>query len=162
MLFISKIYGLSFGKAFSIMIAAATIWGFFYRIAPPKMWEKTSLVIALISLVGIMKFTVLGRVPTGQQTYSFAAQFDNEYYREMFMNALLYFPLGLSLTVLIGPWSILAAFMLSLGIETWQYFAGTGLAQGTDVIMNTLGAAIGALPFLIVKRIQKWQEHRKR
>lgn len=71
------------------------------------------------------------------------------------MNAFLYFPLGLSLSVLIGPWAILAAFVLSLGIETWQYFAGTGLAQGTDVICNTLGCAIGAIPWFVSRLMSR-------
>ena len=71
------------------------------------------------------------------------------------MNALLYVPLGFTLTVLIGPQSILAAFVLSLVIETWQYFAGTGLAQGTDVIMNTLGCVVGVIPYIIVKFIDR-------
>ncbi len=77
------------------------------------------------------------------------------HYREMYMNALLYYPFGLSLTVLIGPWSILISFILSILIELWQYLAGTGVAQGTDVIMNSLGAAIGALPWIIVYFLKK-------
>lgn len=61
------------------------------------------------------------------------------------MNVFLYFPLGLTLSVLTGPWSVLMGFVLSLSIESWQYIAGTGLAQGTDVICNTLGVAVGMI-----------------
>ncbi|MFR3423222.1 MAG: hypothetical protein ACLTTO_05990 [Lachnospiraceae bacterium] len=32
-------------------------------------------------------------------------------------------------------------------IESWQYAAGTGMAQVTDVICNTLGAWIGGIAF---------------
>lgn len=95
--------------------------------------------------------------PNGKRSacIHFFADISNEFFREMVMNAFLYYPLGLALSVLIGLWSIPLAFMFSVGIETWQYFAGTGLAQGTDVICNTLGCAIGALPFFISKRINR-------
>lgn len=69
------------------------------------------------------------------------------------MNGLLYVPFGINLSVLIGPWSVLAALILSVVIESWQFFAGTGLAQGSDVLMNTLGAAIGLIPYMVIKRL---------
>ena len=37
------------------------------------------------------------------------------------------------------------SFLLSLGIESWQFAAGTGIAQGTDVLCNTLGACMGGM-----------------
>ena len=87
--------------------------------------------------------------------YGFINRYTNDFYRELFMNALLYYPFGLTLAAFIGPWSILAAFLCSFAVETWQYIAGTGLAQGTDVILNTLGCAIGTLPWIIHKSIRK-------
>lgn len=116
-----------------------------------EIFNTINILLAMASLYGILGFTVFGRTASKEYTFIFFAPYTNEFYREMFMNALLYFPLGLTLTVLIGPWSILVAFLLSISIESWQYFAGTGLAQGTDVIMNTLGVAIGSLPYIIVK-----------
>lgn len=107
--------------------------------------------LMVVAFYGILHYTVLGRTCSMEHAFVWTNSYNSEFYRELFMNALLYYPLGLTLTVLIGPWSILVAFVLSLTIETWQYFAGTGLAQGTDVLMNTLGCAIGALPWLIVR-----------
>ena len=46
------------------------------------------------------------------------------------------------------------SFLLSLVIESWQYYAGTGTAQVTDVICNTLEAAIGTLSFLLFSHLQ--------
>lgn len=77
------------------------------------------------------------------------APYSSEFYREMLMNVILFYPLGLTLTVLIGSWSIVVAFVLSFGIEVWQYVAGTGVAQGSDVLMNTLGCVVGAVPYFI-------------
>lgn len=117
---------------------------------------KTIAVLHFLpAIYGILSFTVLSRTPSITRNFVFAASYTNEFYREMFMNALLYYPVGLSLTVLIGPWSILAAFILSSSIETWQYFAGTGFAQGTDLLMNTMGAAIGSIPWFAARWLKK-------
>ena len=108
----------------------------------------------MISFILIIKFTVSGRVPGDLHDYRFAAEYTNEFYREMLMNVFLYFPLGLTLSAVVGPWAVLVGLLLSFSIETWQYFAGTGLAQGTDVICNTLGSAVGTLPCVRVVIIQ--------
>lgn len=107
--------------------------------------------LAMIAVYGILRYSVLNRDPSSNHVFAWAAEHNDEFYRELFMNALLYYPLGLALSVFAGPWSILAGFLLSMAVEIWQYCAGTGFAQGTDVIMNTLGCAIGALPYIIVK-----------
>ena len=136
------------------------LWAALLFLTGRHHWSKKAFAyfcipLSIAALYGILRYTVLGRSPSSEHSFVFFAAYTNEFYREMFMNALLYFPLGLALTALLGPWSILASFALSLGIETWQYLAGTGLAQGTDVIMNTFGAAIGALPYLIVKFLNR-------
>lgn len=131
------------------MLLLCLLWLLLFRRIKQRQWRTINIVCAVLSLCGILALTVARRVSGGQHLFTFFAPYTNEFFREMLMNALLYFPLGLSLSVLIGPRSILAAFALSLGIECWQYFAGTGLAQGTDVLCNTLGCAIGAIPFWI-------------
>lgn len=102
---------------------------------------------AVVALYGIACYTVLGRVPTGEHRFAIAVYTPGETMREMFMNALLYVPLGLALAPLAGPWAVLAGLALSVGIEAWQYVAGTGLAQATDVVCNVLGCAVGLLPY---------------
>lgn len=122
-----------------------------------RMGKTISAIFFFAAIYGILSYTVLHRTASDTHTFVFATH-NSESTREMFMNALLYYPLGLSLTALIGPWSILIAFILSIAIESWQYLAGTGLAQGTDVIMNTLGSAIGSMPWIIVSVIIKRQK----
>jgi len=126
-----------------------------------RLTKTIATILLLVASYGVLSHTMLGRLPSDNHTFVFAASKGSEFYREMFMNALLYYPLGLSLTVLIGPWSILISFIISIIIESWQYLAGTGVAQGTDVIMNTLGAAIGAMPWVIVKYIIMRQKRSK-
>ena len=117
--------------------------------------------LAVIAVYGILKYSVLNRDPSSNHVFAWVNEYNNEFYREMFMNALLYFPLGLTVSVLAGPWSILAGFLFSMSVELWQYCAGTGNAQGTDVIMNTLGCAIGALPYIIVKILTAGKKNKK-
>ena len=98
---------------------------------------------------------MIGRVPGAQHQFAWAAPFTNEFFREMIMNVFLYFPLGLTLSCLIGPWVVVAGFVLSVSIESWQYLAGTGLAQATDVVCNTIGAAVGSV--LWVAKRHSWE-----
>ena len=110
-------------------------------------------ILSLIALYGILFYSVLHRMPSDSHRLVFFAAYASDFWREMIMNGLLYIPFGMCFSVLIGPWSVLVALILSVVIESWQYLAGTGLAQGTDVIMNTLGAAIGIIPYMVVKSL---------
>ena len=87
----------------------------------------------------------------GENTFRYQfvvmAPYSDEFFRELLMNAFLYFPLGLTLGELIGWHRIWLALVLAIVIESWQYAAGTGMAQVTDVICNTLGAWIGGIAF---------------
>ena len=93
-----------------------------------------------------------GRESSGQHIFMFVASYFSEFYREMLMNVFLYFPLGLTLTYVIGYWSIFWGGILSVLIETWQFINGTGVAQGTDVICNVLGIVAGSLTYVSWKK----------
>ena len=149
------IYALPIHVVILILIIFAFLWALILKSFPRNILCISAALILIPSLWGIIRYSVAGRTVSDQHVFTFFADISNEFFREMVMNAFLYYPLGLALSVLIGLWSIPLAFMFSVGIETWQYFAGTGLAQGTDVICNTLGCAIGALPFFISKRINR-------
>lgn len=88
-----------------------------------------------------------GRTPSGVYQFVVMAPYSDEFFRELLMNVFLYFPLGLTLGELIGWHRIWLALVLAIVIESWQYAAGTGMAQVTDVICNTLGAWIGGIAF---------------
>lgn len=84
----------------------------------------------------------------------------HDLYREIFMNALLFFPLGLSVPQLIyreNAWkafrnTVIFAFLLSFCIELLQYALSLGNAEMSDLVFNTLGAAVGACSILISHR----------
>ena len=75
-----------------------------------------------------------------------------EYYRSMFMNMLLFYPLGMSLYTLFSKFSLsrlvvttILGSLLSLGVESLQYYWSIGIFEVDDIIMNTLGTSFGYL-----------------
>ena len=149
------IYGLRYETVVIITVVMIALWYDGQEKMPAKAWKTANALGVLCELGLIWYFTVAGRERTDQHTFVFFAERSNEFYREMLMNAFLYVPLGLCLTVFTRGWSILLALCLSLGIESWQYFGGLGVAQGTDVIMNTIGCTVGAVPFFLRHILQK-------
>lgn len=107
-------------------------------------------IVLIISLFLIFYNTVLWRQSSDVHWFLLIANYNGGFCRQMLMNALLFFPLDLSLPYahISNKYSILIALLVSPAIEKRQYMAGTGVAQGTDVIMNTLGVSIGGLSFV--------------
>lgn len=138
-----------------LALAAVFIWGLLGRIVPRRVWKPVCGAAALLATVLVLWLTVWNRTPSEEHVFTWAAAYTNEFFREMFMNAVLYVPFGLAACGLIGPWGVLAGFLLSAGVEGWQYATGAGLAQGTDVLCNTLGAAVGMLPIWANRRLTR-------
>lgn len=138
-----------------LALAAVFIWGLLGRIVPRRVWKPVCGAAALLATVLVLWLTVWNRTPSEEHVFTWAAAYTNEFFREMFMNAVLYVPFGLAACGLIGPWGVLAGFLLSVGVEGWQYATGAGLAQGTDVLCNTLGAAVGMLPVWANRRLTR-------
>lgn len=138
-----------------LALAAVLIWGLLGRIVPRRVWKPVCGAAALLATVLVLWLTVWNRTPSEERVFTWAAAYTNEFFREMFMNAVLYVPFGLAACGLIGPWGVLAGFVLSVGVEVWQYATGAGLAQGTDVLCNTLGAAAGMLPVWANRRLTR-------
>lgn len=138
-----------------LALAAVFIWGLLGRIVPRRVWKPVCGAAALLATVLVLWLTVWNRTPSEEHVFTWAAAYTNEFFREMFMNAVLYVPFGLAACGLNGPWGVLAGFLLSAGVEGWQYATGAGLAQGTDVLCNTLGAAVGMLPVWANRRLTR-------
>ena len=149
-------YATNLSTIYLYIASGLLFWSFLSYLAQKRrklkiVWKAVNFIGVIISAHIILSYTVLNRTLSDNHTFVWYAEIGTEFYREMLMNAFLYYPFGLTLSTLIGPVSILVGFVVSLAIESWQYFAGTGVAQGTDVIMNTLGAVIGMMPWFIVR-----------
>ena len=76
---------------------------------------------------------------------------------EVVLNALVFVPLGLYLSMLgMKAWkAILIGLCFSFVFEALQYALSIGAADVTDLLMNTLGTALGAGFYLLLQRISK-------
>lgn len=80
------------------------------------------------------------------------------YFLYLFVGNLIWFvPVGLLLPVLTGcgKRAVLWGFLLSLLIECSQFVFGTGVTEVEDLILNTMGAAIGYGLYLLGRWIWK-------
>ena len=151
-----NIYSLPLNKVALTAILVLLLWGIFCWFFGSKRWFRNScLAMSFVALFLIFWYTVIGRTPSDRHVFVFAVKNFQEFKRELFMNGLLFLPLGLTLSVPFGLWPVIGAFILSIVIELWQYITGAGYGQGTDIICNTLGCLIGSMPYLttiLVKR----------
>lgn len=75
--------------------------------------------------------------------------------KEVIMNVLVFIPLGIYLRMLDTPvkLSILIAFLSSLTFEIVQFIFAIGSSDMTDLITNTVGAAIGLGVYTLARLI---------
>lgn len=98
------IYGMPLYKVLLPMFFSATLW--LLRVLPKKALYLSSVLILLLSLWGIARYCVVFREASAQHIFIYSttyADLGEEYFREMVMNMLLYFPLGISLSFFCRP-----------------------------------------------------------
>ncbi|MDO4499452.1 MAG: VanZ family protein [Coriobacteriaceae bacterium] len=177
-----KIYSWNLSTVFSMMLLSVLATDFSTGWISRKhkkslIFAVTATILSLAGLYAILHFTVLTRTPSDAHIFMLSLKpSSNEFVREMVMNAFLFFPFGLFLPYALDQAfallerhaavrkhsatripifvTIAISFLLTIAIESWQYYAGTGTAQLTDVICNTLGAAIGTLSFALFSHLQ--------
>ena len=150
-------------------IALYLLWMFFMVLLKGRARNHLARTTALLGLALILLYTVVGRGTADVRVISLTpfitferAKAEVELYRTMYMNMLLFLPLGLSLPFAFPQkWkckallSAVAGFLLSVGVEAIQYFFRIGDCETDDVLMNTLGMLIGISSFGIVCLVQK-------
>lgn len=79
---------------------------------------------------------------------------------EMVFNTLFFVPLGLCLPLIKPDWKSLqvlsTGFLVSLLYEVLQYILAIGMADVTDLLLNTLGTCLGFLLYQLL--IKLWKE----
>lgn len=114
------------------------------------IWISASLYISLL-----LELTILTREP-GMISYSkedmlltFRMMLQNskesQMYPDIIGNIILFVPCGVFLKTLLrrSSWTILVSFFVTLAVESVQLITGRGLFEISDLIFNTIGAAIG-------------------
>lgn len=124
-----------------------------------SLWKLLNAVVFLGIVAAILFTTVWSRgenaqAPSWIPFYTFVeAKLQPELYRTMLMNVFLFQPIGLSLPNLLPKKAhpvavtVVFAMLLSIGVEAAQFHYHLGRCEIDDVIMNTLGAAIGAAAY---------------
>lgn len=149
------------------MLVLPIVWTALHQILRKHqlLWKAINIVTLIISLAAIIYLTLYHR---GESEYDviltpfhsfIEAQIQPELYRSMLMNVFLFEPLGLSLSGLLPKkWyslaiTVVVGMLFSIGIEAAQFYYGLGRCEVDDVIMNTLGCAIGMVPVILAKKI---------
>lgn len=149
------------------MLVLPIVWTALHQILRKHqlLWKAINIVTLIISLAAIIYLTLYHR---GESEYDviltpfhsfIEAQIQPELYRSMLMNVFLFEPLGLSLSGLLPKkWysltiAVVVGMLFSIGIEAAQFYYGLGRCEVDDVIMNTLGCAIGTVPVILAKKI---------
>ena len=119
-------------------------------------WTRGLLIVYLLVLIWIVlfkfgvhfaymderaaQFVPYGGVLAGKQELDLS---------EILLNVAIFVPLGLYLGYLYRHrgfgWKLLLSFLLSLSLETTQYIFQIGAFDATDLVNNTVGAALGLL-----------------
>lgn len=149
------------------MLVLPIVWTALHQIRRKhqRLWKAINTFTLIISLVTIIYLTLYHR---GESEYDviltpfhsfIEAQIQPEMYRSMLMNVFLFEPLGLSLSGLLPKkWyslaiTVVVGMLFSIGIEAAQFYYDLGRCEVDDVIMNTLGCAIGMVPVILAKKI---------
>ena len=71
-------------------------------------------------------------------------------------NIIWFIPFGFLLPILFGSGkkAILYTLLLSIAIEAFQFIFGTGVTEVEDLILNTLGGALGYCFFLGLRQLR--------
>ena len=132
-----------------------------------KSWRVMNGILTALSLAAILYSTIIHRTVDTTQSIPFIRTIEHirqqpELIREMVMNVFLFFPLGLTMPYAIGNKvqrpvliTIISAFLLTCTIELIQYLSNFGNCELSDIVMNTLGAAIGSVSYLVSSRLRR-------
>ena len=164
------IYAQPVGWMLAEIVLFPFLWGLLTSLS---MRVKANKILNAALLLGamyvILHITLLGRNAAERSAFvsppfhllQKAWSENREIFRSLFLNVLLFEPLGAALVHLLpgkqAQWmriltSTLVGLAVSLAIEYCQFRFSVGNAEADDVICNTLGALVGALSCLFPKR----------
>lgn len=135
-----------------------------------------NLILMLLGLAIILLVTFVRRRVSDHQAILiplrvlFGHKVPKDYWQVSIMNIVLYVPFACGMVFCLrfgstrtlshpAGTTILLCLFLSFIAETNQYLRVAGLAEVDDVLMNTLGGAIGTIPYAITSRIFARSSH---
>ncbi len=140
------------------MLLLIFLWGYMgFREGGSLRWRlgNFAVFVGIVAVIFYMTVYTRGESPSEAILIPFQsfqeAKIQPELYRSMLMNVFLFVPIGLSLPFVLGKGklpgflTVAGALAFSAGVEYLQYRYGLGRCEVDDIIMNTLGAAVGCL-----------------
>ena len=123
-------------------------------------YAKWGLIVLYVYF--ILTKTVIGRPVQSEPIFrGLFWEIQNGMWSDIRLNILLFVPLGF----LLGGWKVvLFGFLFSSGIEIIQYTGRLGYCELDDVLHNTIGAGIGALINVLIRKsvgemgLRKWED----
>lgn len=163
-----RVFEWSYFAYFGIAVLLLLSWTIFAVLLRKysNVWRVINIIGACVVVFVILCVTLLTRT-RGEQllrlipfsSFELAIVY-NDVYKQIVMNMLLFIPFGLAFPFVFQKtkhpvlWTILLAILFSLVLETFQCVFALGEAETDDIIFNTVGAAIGTLPFMIMNRLK--------
>lgn len=143
------------------------IWLIMMLLLPKKPRLIISTICCVLSVGLILFFTIYKRSQGGELSLIPFISFTKikeqpEILRSMQMNIFLFIPFGLSTPFALPErlrhkvlLTVPTGMVISACVEACQYFFSLGHCETDDVIMNTIGAFVGATAFLLYTAIKK-------
>ena len=155
-------------------LAMFVIWTAAMLLLRGKERRIAALAGAVVSFALILFFSMYGRsekmdtIPDFLPLVNFVeSDIKLELWRSMFLNIMLFIPLGLSLPFVLSEKvkhniliTVLSGAAVSAIVELVQLVFSIGKFEFNDIIMNTLGTAIGTVSYLLVSLILKKADER--
>ena len=164
---LTYVYCMPLWQIMFIMALLVVLWFFGSRRFDRRVWQVWNGFVVAVSIGVVLRATLLFREPTERRVAMLPfhglaealVQPQTELYRTWLMNVFLFVPLGLSLPFLLPDkiphkvvLTVALAAALSLLIEYLQYRYALGYCETDDVIMNTLGALIGSISYILYSK----------
>ena len=167
------IYSLPLRQVVALMLITIPMWAFgqLREGRSLRVWRIGNGILFAITLLVILSFTLFQRTSGAGQinlipfsSFVRAHTEQPELYREILMNVLLFFPLGLSLSSALPQrrsalrrfcLTVLAGLCVSAAVEVIQFVFKLGLAEVDDLMTNSFGAALGASQLLLSRVLWK-------
>ena len=140
------------------MILLVILWAVMGKFFGARLWWRLfngAVFFGVAAVILYMTVYTRGENPQEPALAPFQsfldAKMQPELYRAMLMNVFLFEPIGLSLPQILPRKAhpvvitVVFALLLSIGIEAAQLHFHLGRCETDDVIMNTLGAILGAV-----------------
>lgn len=155
------IYRQSLSNIAFMMILLILLWASFNHLLRRGV-RQINAVLFCLTVFTIIYITLLKRSPSETEVvlqpfhFFIEARIQPELYRSMLMNMFLFVPFGLTLPYVLPQKvkrrilrTILLAAAFSAAIEIFQYIFHLGRCEMDDVLMNTAGAALGSMNYVI-------------